>query len=503
MAKLIARSGKIKKYSVPVRSYKEAKTLQKFQRRLRKYPRSKYGYAIFKRGTEPSLSLFGASKATANDEQLALRKAAKFSGRGRFRLLRSLRHLRDFGLDTYDKIKERGLYTGRGDYVMNNLIEGGRDSMEFSSPNDETQTIVVAHREYLSDVFGPASGAFTNQSLALNPGIADTFPWLAQIACNYEEYEFIQLLFTYRSTVDVSTVSNGQTGTLIMATNYNSNADPFVSKDQMMTYHGSNSSRLTENQIHGVECDPDKNAGSAIKRIRTKPLIPGDDNDQYDQGLFQYAINNCPGVFQNQAVGELWVEYRVRLSKPKIGSGRGESIQTAIIGCTTNQTIALPFGATDLSDVRKGLNSLNMGLVLANNSVQLVFPASVSGVFEIILSLEGSGFTGAPPSILVAGNVSNWADQYGGSANAGASDNPSAQLEAWQSTRTLQILHVRVNQVTGAVNNTVTYNTSPLTAGTITQAYLVVKEINPTFQTSNSNAAPRWFEWNTGNVSTL
>ena len=47
-------------------------------------------------------------------------------------------------------------------------------------------------------------------------------------------------------------------------------------------------------------------------------------------------------------------------------------------------------------------------IFVQRNQVKLVFPASVSGVFEIILSLEGSGFTGAPPSILVAGKYRDW-----------------------------------------------------------------------------------------------
>ena len=113
-----------------------------------------------------------------------------------------------------------GLYEGQGQYgATNSLISGShRTPPRFGSVNDETGALIVSHREYIGDIFGPdeASRNFKNRTYALNPGIESTFPWLSQIAQNYEEYEFGQLVFEYKSTVNPSVSGDGQMGTIVM-----------------------------------------------------------------------------------------------------------------------------------------------------------------------------------------------------------------------------------------------------------------------------------------------
>ena len=64
----------------------------------------------------------------------------------------------------------------------------------------DNQEVIINHCEYLQDVYGPADAKFTNNELDLNPGLLENFPFLAQIAANYEEYEFIQLMFHFKIT---------------------------------------------------------------------------------------------------------------------------------------------------------------------------------------------------------------------------------------------------------------------------------------------------------------
>lgn len=366
--------------------------------------------------------------------------------------------------------------------------------MTYSAPNDETQSIVLSHTEYLSDIYGPATTAFNNQTYSVNPGLA-TFPFLSQIAANYEEYELVQCVFSYRSTIDASTAANGQTGTIIMCTNYNPDNPPFTSKDQMLVYHGSQSGRLTDDLRHGVECDPQKNSGSAVKRIRLKPLISGEDLNDYDVGNFQLAINNCPSTFANQAVGELWVYYTVKLLKPKFSTGRGDAIQRDIFGGTTSLTYASPFGT---GNVLQGLNSL--GSSLAQNGtggIIITFPASYSGVLRVTWTMEGTVFVATGGSNTFGGNVTSWNDLYGG---GGASDAPAGRIESCNAalTQFIQITEVQVKSATGGVNNTLTLTPPISAATTVTQTYLEIVELNSTFATSNLVAAPLWFDSVTG-----
>lgn len=218
-----------------------------------------------------------------------------------------------------------GLY-GRGAYqtVHNNLFTG--DAMGVIGGHNENQEVVISHTEYLQDVYGPASSKFTNQGLQLNPGLAENFPWLAQMAANYEEYEFIQLVFQFRSTVDPSAASNnnGATGTIIMCTNYNPDAKDFETKEAMMQYHGAASGRVTDDMVHGVECDPSLNAGVATKYTRI--FNTTESKKDFDLGRFQFALVNIPSVFENSQVGELWVTYTVRLQKPKLTVALGRHL---------------------------------------------------------------------------------------------------------------------------------------------------------------------------------
>lgn len=289
----------------------------------------------------------------------------------------------------------RGLYSGRGAYTnTNSLIEGGRPSMSVSSGAKDNQEMIITHTEYLQDVYGPADAAFRNETLSINPGLWANFPWLSQIAANYEEYEFVQLMFEYRSTVDVSATSNsnGATGTIIMATNYNPDAKSFVNKETMMQYHGAMSGRVTENLHHGVECEPSKNAGTSTKYVRT--LLPiGQSLKDFDLGTFQYAIVNAPSAFKNAQIGELWVSYQVRVQKPRLYTSvfRNLPYDLFLSSSTGDVTKTNPFGADGA--LVGAQNSL--GIKIATSYVEdhqtkfvLTFPDFLTGTFEILLNLR-------------------------------------------------------------------------------------------------------------------
>jgi len=76
-----------------------------------------------------------------------------------------------------------GLYTGRGSYGgevthANNLVEHGGDMIHrsgvasFNGSMDETGAVVIKHREYIGDIFGPSSGvSFNVQSYVIESSI--------------------------------------------------------------------------------------------------------------------------------------------------------------------------------------------------------------------------------------------------------------------------------------------------------------------------------------------
>lgn len=341
-------------------------------------------------------------------------------------------------------------------------------------------TITFSHREYVRDIYAPLTSlAFSVQNWALNPGIALSFPWLSQIASNFEEYQFIQLIWTFKSTVTDFAATSGQVGQVVMCTQYNPDQDAFADKEEMMLYEGGMSCKTTESLIHGVECDPAKNAGPSGKYVRVGSLGSTEDLKDYDHGRTSLAILNCPHTYAGQQIGELWVSYTVHLRKPKFMAGNGYTIPRDLftmqsvnvnnpsgyinypmdpnkllkasknsLGCECKMYQSQTFAPTgehtdDLYILEKTENSSTTRIILA----QLTFPASFSGVVStrFILGTTASGTTvpqtrmisHAPLTIArfkdIPTNISNapwttWSHFYSSDDNANLppSDHPTA-----------------------------------------------------------------------------
>ena len=61
---------------------------------------------------------------------------------------------------------------------------------------NDGKEFVIRHREYITDIYSGVAGApgapapspFKIQSFSLNPGMIETYPWLANVAGRFEEY---------------------------------------------------------------------------------------------------------------------------------------------------------------------------------------------------------------------------------------------------------------------------------------------------------------------------
>jgi len=534
-----------------------------------KYPYRDYGRSYTQRGVPGSQSMihYGPSWKEATDVQKSNRKANGYTGRGGFfadlgkwagRGIGGLLGNKDRGgrigggIGTvYEKLtgkglyEGRGLYTGRGLYDANALVTGPhlatRPQLTFSGTGDETATLIMSQKEYIGDVFGPSTSNFVSSVYDLNPGLTSNFPFLAQYAQNFEEYEFEQLVFEYHSTVDASSTNNpnGNTGTVIMATNYNVSSPAFSDKEQMIQYHGGVSGRMTDNLTHGVECDPSKNAGSAQKYIRT--FIPtGQDLKTYDLGKFQLAFQNIPASYFNQQVGELWVHYKVRLTKPRLFSAQAGNVQEfrAITSGFSGGTVSAAFASGATTSLFAQGNSLSclvspaslVDTLFSTSTVlfghRVTFPASANGVFEVILRYSTNSATilsGLAPAFgtssdnnrgqimqtQTTGNVAPWNDIYGDIDRSGGSaigvsfpvwnqvylHSPPEALASGQpskGTACILIARVQVKSATAGVDNTLLL--AYLANTPIFQCECTVREITPYLAISASVQRPQFVD---------
>lgn len=382
------------------------------------------------------------------------------------------------------KLTGGGMYTGHGEYTANSLVGGGvaPEVPQVSSTADETGAVTVSRREYVTDIYAPSS-AFNVQSYALNPGLEQSFPWLSQIAQNYDEYELIQCIWTFRSTVtDIGASTTGQCGTVIMATNYNASAPIFGDKVVMMEYDGAMSCKTTESGIHGVECDPKKLSGSAGKYVRASPVLVAQDAKDYDHGLFQLAVANAPAAYANQTIGELWVSYTVKLRKPKFFVARGLGISRDYF-VSGNGTESNTFWmGTQAALLRAQQNNIGCALDLSTaNEVTITFPAGYAGTLRIVMACEVSvAMSGGINNYFVGGNVAGIFDMYAAGGTFGDAPNQVIGANLLSGMGFLNIFHLRITPATNGVNNTFKI-TSNMTGATITQSSIDISEYNGNF----------------------
>ena len=196
--------------------------------------------------------------------------------------------------------------------VMNPNSFNSRTVASIRTVGDETGDLIFTHNEYLKDVTSLGPHFHTMDRIEINPGLAKSFPVLASFASKFEEYDFIQCVFHFRSLVTDG--NSTAAGSIMLCPSYNpANAD-LTEKRQVENCVGSVSDKVTADLVCGIECANDKVAFAGLKYVRTVDVDPIG-RRLYDLGFLQVAAQGVPAGLP---VGELWCSYQVRLSKMRV-----------------------------------------------------------------------------------------------------------------------------------------------------------------------------------------
>jgi hypothetical protein len=216
---------------------------------------------------------------------------------------------------------------------MNNQIN--RVPIVKRQPNNRSRAF-YSQDEFIMDVNGSVTFA-NGAALAINPGQAQTFPWLSTIAARYEKYRFKRLRFYYKPMVTQFT-SNYNTGKVMMNCDYDASDPPPSSKQQVedsephvdgMPYQ-SFSFVLDPREMNGMKSD--------AHYVRPAGLPGGTDIKTYDVGnLFLSTV----GQAGTGAIGELRVEYDVELSVPILENDEKAPANNSVLFCNAASTVAL------------------------------------------------------------------------------------------------------------------------------------------------------------------
>lgn len=259
----------------------------------------------------------------------------------------------------FDALAGSGMYTsgsgirGRGSYddddddaEMNNLFSGGTSPTGHMGIQSEHGNLIITNTEKVCDIYGNdfingTSGAvkpFQSFNMDINPGNFLTFPELSQEAQNWKEYEMIQCVFIFESTIpDTFTTTDTQFGRVLMTTEQDSKARLPFTADQMEANEnvtvGTIGSIGNKTSLHGVECDPAKMpVNKALKYVRTRNE---EDTSDYDLGRFQFGVFGTGEQFANEIVGTLKVYYKVCLKTTRLYSYFGLGIPESQFSNTT------------------------------------------------------------------------------------------------------------------------------------------------------------------------
>jgi Viral coat protein (S domain) len=380
-----------------------------------KYPNKIFGKCWLPRYNKDTQVLFGETAESATDVQKERRKLAGFKGHGRYTfgggfnadaglnasgsIMGQKYDLKAHGAGNFfgSNMSGHGMYNSALHGDSNQLIDKMGSSVAMQIIDSEN-TLCISNREFISDVSPPSSSGsfYTALSGAINPGLPSLFPWLSQIALYYEEYEFEQLIFEFKSMVTEGN-QNAQ-GNIIMATQYNALNALFSSKQQMENYDYANSANVTQNAFHGVECNPQLNAAAALY-VRSGTVPTGQDAKTYDLGIFQFAVSNG---FQASSINleEVWVSYKIKLRKTKLilpGNDLSPVIWDAVYSFNSTSLGILFSGA-----LTRITNTNTQGDMTANSNNLLTFPSFiVGGTYKVTVLLNqalGMGYSWPAPT---------------------------------------------------------------------------------------------------------
>jgi hypothetical protein len=319
--------------------------------------------------------------------------------------------------------------TGMGDYKIEGNSFLGKGIVGGSSAINAVPTFTqgsdgmdVCHSEFLGDVI--ASNLFSVTEYIVQPGLSTTFPWLWNIAANFQEYFMLGMVFHYKPSSGMVTGTSPALGMIILATEYNVNAPSFTTKVQMETSQFCTSVVPFEPMTHPIEC---KRGANLLETLLVRgPVLPaGGTAQNYDMCRVSIAAQGMPSAAGAYTCGELWVSYHVRLKKP---------IQLAVVQPTSyahlmsrslhSATAAAPLGLSG-----GVLSSTSNPLIATRDDVSptTTFIMPTPGFYKIDVTYYTTNANGAtPPTLTLGTNVIVISSCYAGSLDHFTSEAISA-----------------------------------------------------------------------------
>jgi hypothetical protein len=207
-------------------------------------------------------------------------------------------------------------------------VSGNKPSISQKS----SDSCVVGHKELVGNLSGGATAAFTQLlQLPLQPGLTSVFPWLSNIAQNWQFYRFRKLRFCYYTRTGSTTV-----GSVVVVPDYNPADGAPLNETIASSYEDVQEDVPWKDQCCVLR--PQAMHGIGVKKlIRSGPLAANLDINQYDSGnLWVFSVDSAAAAVW----GKLWVEYEIEFMTPQLLPGGDELSSSSTITMTAGTTAA-------------------------------------------------------------------------------------------------------------------------------------------------------------------
>jgi hypothetical protein len=215
----------------------------------------------------------------------------------------------------------------------------------------------IHHRELFTALTPQAANpAYVPQQWPINPGIPTVFPWLSNIAVNWEQYRFNKLVFHF-----LTRCPSNQVGSFMVAPDYDAADAAPIDEVTMMTYEGARQDSVWKD-VH-VVCDVKALLGGMQKKfVRSAAPAANLDIKMYDGGnLFTAFDVVAVGVFL-----KAYVEYDVTFFTPQLPAA-GPPLAAAMYtqaGGTFNA--AAPLGTVPVNSATNILANTSYSAITGN-----------------------------------------------------------------------------------------------------------------------------------------
>lgn len=425
-----------------------------------------------------------------------------------------------------DRVLASGIGTAAG-----NLIEG-KGSYEHYGPlftelntqprmqeydsveSLEYGNLIVTGQEKIADIFGnelidPTDTSdsspvqqFQSFYVECTPGNFEQFPKLAQHAANFEEYEWVQLVFTYKSTLpDNYQTDEVNTGNVTLAPQYNLKEEPWFTNEQLQMRDDKAVGGIMDKVNKGMECDDVLLTSRALKPVRTRGLTPDEDQKDYDLGRMFFGMFGTSRNLANKMIGELWVYYKVHFKTHRRYTSLGYNIPQSLYyndfeASSAGAVTWTANGSGDNPPWKELFNFKQQGIsreLCYNNlefelertqfnlsttsyrydglNLKFTFPSSLSGNYEIEVRISGTNMLFSDES-----TDPDAADSKQGSRFSKDIINPTVegtcllnndiqyngyqvvQINSFAERSVWMMVHVHLEQATGLESNTLSFN---------------------------------------------